>query len=156
MDYSICFVFIILNKNKTDMKYYRPSKNYPTTNSSDNSHYHKDCKDLNLSKSKNSDVDVKIDKWLGYSYHFFAPFFEDEVFINTSNKALKNEKREKDFEYPLPPWLASVFYFMSNLYRNLFQQKEFIPRLKKFVKMNCTKSKNIKPSNSFKKTSLPL
>jgi hypothetical protein len=143
------------------MKYYRPNKSYPTTSSSNSDRYSKDRKNLNLSNTKhpiNTDADVKIDKWLSYSYSFFAPFFEDEGFKNTYRKAHQMNSKEESSAHSHRSWIASLFHLISNLWGKLLHKnpKELNPRQKNLVKNFSSKNKCNKPSNSFKKNSSSL
>jgi hypothetical protein len=95
-------------------------------------------------------LDNYIDKWLGYSYNFLAPFFEDEDFqISYSNNTQKDQI-DQGFDDSLPSWIKSMIDLIISIYRFIFPNK-IQKKLTKIRNRIFNKKASTKRQNSFRK-----
>lgn len=105
------------------MKNYRHNHSFQTSKKIYIIDSKKNNYNLNLSETLTCSIDVQIDKWLSYSYKFFAPFFEDEEFENSYTKDSQMDEIDNDFDNALPSWLKVVIDFILRVYQFIVPKK---------------------------------
>ena len=136
------------------MKHYRNNHTFEKTLKTSLRDSKRNKYNLNSSKKNNQDVDMYLNKWLSYSYKFFAPFFEDEDFEVSYANEINATPIDDEFDKALPSWLKGIIDFIKRMYHLLFPKKlkVVIRNAKKVFKNMVVKPVNKKRSNTFKKS----
>lgn len=131
-------------------------RNYRNHNSFQNSrnfHINKlinNQKQLNSSKKIINTLDSHIDKWLGYSYSFLAPFFEDEDFQNSYSNNTRENQIDQEFDESLPTWIKYIINLLTKIYY-LITPNKTQKKLTHFIASIFHSNVSKKKQNKFRK-----